>query len=94
MSLVQLKPIDLPAIAEPTSSERFTRTLVELTRAVWHPQCTFETAISEICAAAAAALQVERVSVWQHEVGQPKWIVTSRPSSSSWRASASRTPRT
>ncbi len=70
MPLVKLKPIDLPALAAPTSSERFTRTLVELTRAVWHPQCTFETAISAICDAAAAALQVERVSVWQHEDGR------------------------
>lgn len=74
MSQVQLKSIELPAIATPTSSERFTRTLVELTRAVWHPQCTFETAISAICEAAAAALQVERVSVWQHEDGQLKFV--------------------
>jgi EAL domain-containing protein (putative c-di-GMP-specific phosphodiesterase class I)/GGDEF domain-containing protein len=70
MALVRLQPIDLPAVEAPTSSERFTRTLVDLTRAVWHPQCTFETAISSICDAAATALQIERVSVWQHEQGK------------------------
>lgn len=74
MSLVKLKSIDLPAVAAPSSSERFTRTLVELTRTVWHPQCTFETAIAAICDAASAALQVERVSVWQHEGGQLKFM--------------------
>lgn len=49
------------------ASERFTRTLVALTRAVWHPGCTFDTAIGAICEAAATALQVERVSVWHYD---------------------------
>ena len=53
---------------EQTASERFTRTLVALTRTIWHSDCTFETAIAEICEAAAAALQIERVSVWRYEV--------------------------
>ena len=74
MSLVKLKSIDLPAVAAPSSSERFTRTLVELTRTIWHPQCSFETAIAAICEASAAALQIERVSVWQHEDGQLKFM--------------------
>ena len=49
------------------ASERFTRALVELTRAVWSPGCTFDTAIASICQTASAALQVERVSVWNYE---------------------------
>lgn len=58
-------PQSLPA--EPTASERFTRTLVSLTRAIWHPDCTFETAIATICEAASGALQIQRVSVWRYE---------------------------
>ncbi|MBC7656094.1 MAG: hypothetical protein H7147_02850, partial [Frankiaceae bacterium] len=74
MSLVKLKSIDLPAVAAPSSSERFTRTLVELSRTIWHPQCSFETAIATICEASAAALQIERVRVWHHEEGQLKFM--------------------
>lgn len=51
----------------PSPSERYTRTLVDLTRTVWSPQCTFATAIGAICEAAAAALQVERVSIWHYD---------------------------
>lgn len=50
-----------------TASARFTRALVELTRAVWHPDCTFDTAIGLICETAATALQVERVNIWHYE---------------------------
>jgi EAL domain-containing protein (putative c-di-GMP-specific phosphodiesterase class I)/GGDEF domain-containing protein len=56
-----------PVAAGPTASERFTRALVDLTRTVWHPGSTFETAISAICKAAATAMQVDRVSVWQYD---------------------------
>lgn len=46
---------------------RFTRALVALTRTVWSPDCTFETAIASICRTAATALQVERVSIWNYD---------------------------
>jgi EAL domain-containing protein (putative c-di-GMP-specific phosphodiesterase class I)/GGDEF domain-containing protein len=48
-------------------AELFTRALLELTRQVWHPDCTFETAIAAICSTASEALDVERVSVWAYE---------------------------
>lgn len=47
-------------------AERYTRTLVSLTREVWGARCTFETAIGAICEGAAWALDVERVSVWHY----------------------------
>lgn len=50
-----------------SSGERFARALVGLTRTVWHPDCTFDSAIGSICEVAAAALQVERVSVWNYD---------------------------
>ena len=53
----------------PSSSERFTRALVGLTRKVWDPECTFETAIGAISETAAIALQVDRVSVWHYDPG-------------------------
>ena len=53
-----------------TDSERFTLALVELTRTVWHPDCTFESAIGAIARVAARALQVERVSVWQYQAAE------------------------
>jgi EAL domain-containing protein (putative c-di-GMP-specific phosphodiesterase class I)/GGDEF domain-containing protein len=58
--------VDLPQSAA-SSSERFTRALVGLTREVWHPECTFDTAIAAICRAACQALDVERVSMWAYE---------------------------
>ena len=64
---IRLSHVALPSSAESTASERFTRTLLALTRTVWHPSCTFETAIGSICESAAAALQVERVTVWHHD---------------------------
>lgn len=48
---------------------RFTRALVGLTRSIWHPDCTFDTAIGLICETAAAALQVDRVNVWHYDRG-------------------------
>ncbi len=54
------------AFPPPSSTERYTRTLVNLTREVWGSSCTFETAIGAICEGAAWALGVERVSVWQY----------------------------
>lgn len=51
----------------PSAGERFTRALVTLTREVWHPDCTFDTAIAAVCRIACEALQVERVSVWSYE---------------------------
>ena len=53
--------------AAPSSSERFTRALVALTRAVWHPDCTFDRALGLICETAAHALQVERANVWHYD---------------------------
>lgn len=70
MSLLKVVASPLPPAGEQTASERFTRTLVGLTRTVWHPDCTFEKAIASICEASANALQIERVSVWCYEVEQ------------------------
>jgi EAL domain-containing protein (putative c-di-GMP-specific phosphodiesterase class I)/GGDEF domain-containing protein len=64
---LRLNPVALPPVAVPAPAERFTRTLVDLTRTVWHPDCTFDTAMGAICAAAAVALDVERVSAWRHD---------------------------
>jgi EAL domain-containing protein (putative c-di-GMP-specific phosphodiesterase class I)/GGDEF domain-containing protein len=63
----RLTPVALPSDDVPAPGERFTRTLVELTRTVWHPDCTFDTALAAICAAAASALQLGRVSAWRHD---------------------------
>lgn len=54
-------------VAGPYTSDRFTRALVELTRTVSNPDCTFEAAIGAICETAAKALLVDRVSVWQYD---------------------------
>ncbi len=70
MPSFQGKTAGSPAAAELTDSERFTLALVELTRTVWHPDCSFDTAIGAIAQAAARALQVERVSVWQYRPGE------------------------
>lgn len=68
MTLQMFKAVPSAALPdEDNAGERFTRALVALTRAVWNPECTFETAIASICSTAAAALQVERVSVWSYE---------------------------
>jgi predicted signal transduction protein with EAL and GGDEF domain len=53
-----------------TPGTRYTRALVELTRAVWHPDCTVQDAFAVICQIAAQAMQVERVNVW-HLLPQP-----------------------
>lgn len=50
-----------------STAEGFARTLVKLTRTVWQPDCTFETAIAAICKAGAEALAVERVTLWRYE---------------------------
>ncbi|MEO7935902.1 MAG: bifunctional diguanylate cyclase/phosphodiesterase [Dokdonella sp.] len=63
LSVPGLTSLDWPSLS---SAERCTRTLVNLTRQVWDPHCTFETAIGAICSGAAWALDVERVSVWNH----------------------------
>src|SRR5690349_10948367 len=67
MSRIQLYSVPLPPAAEPVASERFTRALLSLTRTVWHPECTFDTAIGAICETAATALQIERVSIWHYD---------------------------
>jgi EAL domain-containing protein (putative c-di-GMP-specific phosphodiesterase class I)/GGDEF domain-containing protein len=66
-SLSKLHIADHADQIAPSSSERFTRALVALTRRVWDPDCTFESAIGAISETAAAALQVDRVSVWHYE---------------------------
>ena len=48
-----------------TPGTRYTRALVELTRAVWHPDCTLQDALAVICVIAAEAMQVERVNAWR-----------------------------
>lgn len=48
-----------------TPGTRYTRALVELTRAVWHPDCTLQDALALISTTAAHAMQVERVNVWR-----------------------------
>src|SRR5688572_15468890 len=48
-----------------TPGTRYTRALVELTRAVWHPDCTLKDAFAVICTTAADAMQVERVNIWR-----------------------------
>ncbi len=50
-----------------SDGERHTRALVRITRAVWHPECTFDLALGLICEAAAAALRVDRVNVWHYD---------------------------
>jgi len=59
--------------SKPSATERFTHALVRLTRTIWHPGCTFDTAIGAISEAAADALQIERVSVWHYDppAGRP-----------------------
>ncbi len=46
-------------------ARRHNHALVALGRRVWHEDCTFETAIAEICEVAANTLEVERVNVWR-----------------------------
>jgi EAL domain-containing protein (putative c-di-GMP-specific phosphodiesterase class I)/GGDEF domain-containing protein len=48
-----------------TPGTRYTRALVELTRAVWHPDCTLQDALAVICRTGAHALEVGRVNVWR-----------------------------
>jgi hypothetical protein len=50
-----------------STAEAFARVLVGLTRTVWQPECTFDTAVSAICRAGAEALAVERVTLWNYE---------------------------
>ena len=74
MHRFQLYSVPLPPAAEPVAGERFTRALLSLTRTVWHPACTFNTAIGSICEAAATALQVDRVSIWHHDQAAGKLV--------------------
>lgn len=46
-------------------ARRHNHALVALGRRVWHEDCTFETAIAEICEVAADTLEVERVNIWR-----------------------------
>lgn len=56
--------------SDTSSSERFARALAMLTREVWHPECTFASAIGAICRTACRALEVERVSIWEYQPDQ------------------------
>ena len=60
-------PLCVNAGSEGSLSERYTRALVKLTNAVWHPDCTFDTALGLICETAADALRVERVNAWRYD---------------------------
>ena len=51
----------------PSRSERYARTLVALTRVVWHQDCTLDDALAMICSTAAETLDVPRVNVWQYD---------------------------
>ena len=53
--------------ATPSEGQRFTQALVALTRAIWHPDCSFDSALALICEIAADALRVERVNVWHYD---------------------------
>lgn len=46
-------------------ARRHNHALVALGRRVWHEDCTFDTAIAEICEVAADTLEVERVNIWR-----------------------------
>ncbi|WP_394000148.1 putative bifunctional diguanylate cyclase/phosphodiesterase [Luteimonas sp. WGS1318] len=74
MPLQMLRPALalMPMSDREDPGERFTRALVTLTRTVWSPDCTFETAIAAICETAAEALRIERVSVWRYEAGDSR----------------------
>lgn len=54
-------------ISGPSASDRFTRALVGLTRTVWRPNCSFDTAIAAACEVAAKAMRIDRVSVWHYD---------------------------
>ncbi len=59
------------SVTNPVLNERgararcYNHALVALGRRVWHEDCTFDTAIGEICEVAAECLDVERVNVWR-----------------------------
>jgi EAL domain-containing protein (putative c-di-GMP-specific phosphodiesterase class I)/GGDEF domain-containing protein len=53
----------------PSEGQRFTRALVALTRAIWQPDCSFDSALALICESAADALCVERVNAWHYDRG-------------------------
>lgn len=55
--------------AMPSDGQRFTRALMALTRAIWHPDCSFDSALALICETAAEALRVERVNAWHYDRG-------------------------
>lgn len=57
----------LPSPNTATRAELLSRALVDLTRRIWSPECTFESAVGAICETSAAALRVERVSVWHYD---------------------------
>lgn len=66
------RPQSTPLLAhgcdtEDTTSERYTRALMRLTREVWHPDCGFDTAVALICEVAAHTLRVDRTNVWRYE---------------------------
>lgn len=52
---------------EDSASERYTRALMRLTREVWHPDCTFDTAVGLICEISAETLGVDRVNAWRYD---------------------------
>ncbi len=53
-------------------ARRYNHALVALGRRVWHEDCTFDTAIGEICEVAAECLDVERVNVWRIDPEQQR----------------------
>lgn len=53
--------------ATPSDGQRFTRALMALTRAIWQPDCSFDSALALICESAADALRVARVNVWHYD---------------------------
>ena len=61
MSAIPSRDASLPE----TPGTRYTRALVDLTRAVWRPDCTLQDALAVICETGARALQVERANVWR-----------------------------
>jgi len=56
-------------VVTPSDGQRFTRALMTLTREIWHPDCSFDSALALICESAADALRVDRVNVWHYDRG-------------------------
>jgi EAL domain-containing protein (putative c-di-GMP-specific phosphodiesterase class I)/GAF domain-containing protein len=55
------------ALERGARARRYNHALVALGRRVWHEDCTYESALAEICEVAAEILDVDRVNVWRFD---------------------------